>query len=422
MHKDLKNLWLPYTQMQGLNKILKAKKTSNSKIFLDNGKSLIDGISSWWTACHGYNNSHIRKKIISQLNLMPHVMFGGLVHDQAVILSKRLTKLFDNKLQKVFFTDSGSVSVEVALKIAIQYWINKGKDKKNKFIFFKNGYHGDTSGTMAICDPEEGMHKLFNNYLNKNYMINVPETEKDKNKFVKYIHKYKNKVAAVIIEPLVQSAGGMKFHSPSTLEFIYKITKKNRLLLIYDEIATGFFRTGSMFAFQQTNSCPDILCIGKALTGGTISLAATITTKKIFTAFLSNKKNRELMHGPTYMANPLACSAANASLDLFEKVNYSGKIKKIEKTFEQELVTFKKFKFIKELRVKGAIAVIEFFNLSEKNIIWLRKEFIKENIWVRPLKNIIYFMPPFIINNKELKSLLKSTYNILLKLERSNEK
>ena len=422
MHKDLKNLWLPYTQMQGLNKILKAKKTSNSKIFLDNGKSLIDGISSWWTACHGYNNSHIRKKIISQLNLMPHVMFGGLVHDQAVILSKRLTKLFDNKLQKVFFTDSGSVSVEVALKIAIQYWINKGKDKKNKFIFFKNGYHGDTSGTMAICDPEEGMHKLFNNYLNKNYMINVPETEKDKNKFVKYIHKYKNKVAAVIIEPLVQSAGGMKFHSPSTLEFINKITKKNRLLLIYDEIATGFFRTGSMFAFQQTNSCPDILCIGKALTGGTISLAATITTKKIFTAFLSNKKNRELMHGPTYMANPLACSAANASLDLFEKVNYSGKIKKIEKTFEQELVTFKKFKFIKELRVKGAIAVIEFFNLSEKNIIWLRKEFIKENIWVRPLKNIIYFMPPFIINNKELKSLLKSTYNILLKLERSNEK
>ena len=422
MHKDLKNLWLPYTQMQGLNKILKAKKTSNSKIFLDNGKSLIDGISSWWTACHGYNNSHIRKKIISQLNLMPHVMFGGLVHDQAVILSKRLIKLFDNKLQKVFFTDSGSVSVEVALKIAIQYWINKGKDKKNKFIFFKNGYHGDTSGTMAICDPEEGMHKLFNNYLNKNYMINVPETEKDKNKFVKYIHKYKNKVAAVIIEPLVQSAGGMKFHSPSTLEFINKITKKNRLLLIYDEIATGFFRTGSMFAFQQTNSCPDILCIGKALTGGTISLAATITTKKIFTAFLSNKKNRELMHGPTYMANPLACSAANASLDLFEKVNYSGKIKKIEKTFEQELVKFKKFKFIKELRVKGAIAVIEFFNLSEKNIIWLRKEFIKENIWVRPLKNIIYFMPPFIINNKELKSLLKSTYNILLKLERSNEK
>ena len=177
-----------------------------------------------------------------------------------------------------------------------------------------------------------------------------------------------------------------------------------------------------MFAFQQTNSCPDILCIGKALTGGTISLAATITTKKIFTAFLSNKKNRELMHGPTYMANPLACSAANASLDLFEKVNYSGKIKKIEKTFEQELVKFKRFKFIKELRVKGAIAVIEFFKLSEGNIIWLRKEFIKENIWVRPLKNIIYFMPPFIINNKELKSLLKSTYNILLKLERSNEK
>ena len=327
MHKDLKNLWLPYTQMKGLNSILKAQKTGSSKIFLDNGKSLIDGISSWWTACHGYNNKHIRKNIISQLNLMPHVMFGGLVHDQAVLLSKRLSKLLNNKLEKVFFTDSGSVSVEVALKIAIQYWINKGNDKKNKFIFFKNGYHGDTSGTMAICDPEEGMHKLFKNYLRKNYMLNIPETDKDKNKFVNFVHKYNDKVAGVIIEPLVQGAGGMKFYSPSTLEFIYKVIKKYKLLLIYDEIATGFFRTGSMFAYQQTNSSPDILCIGKALTGGTLSLAATISTKKVFAAFLSNKKNRELMHGPTYMANPLACSAANASLDLFEKVNYKKKKK-----------------------------------------------------------------------------------------------
>ncbi len=422
MHKDLENLWLPYTQMKGLSSILKAQRTSSSKIHVDNGKSLIDGISSWWTACHGYNNKHIRKKIINQLNLMPHVMFGGLVHDQAILLSKRLSKLFDNKLEKVFFTDSGSVSVEVALKIAIQYWLNKGKNKKNKFVFFRNGYHGDTSGTMAICDPEEGMHKLFKNYLKKNYMLNIPETDKDKNKFIHSINQYNDKVAAVIIEPLVQSAGGMKFNSPSTLEFIYKVIKKNNLLLIYDEIATGFFRTGTMFAYQQTKSCPDILCIGKALTGGTLSLAATITSKKVFDAFLSNKKNKELMHGPTYMANPLACSAANASLDLFEKVNYGKKIKIIEKTMQTKLEKFRKFEFVKQVRTKGAIGVIEFFDLSESNIMWLRKEFVKKNVWVRPLKNIIYFMPPFIISKNELNHLLESTYKILSKWKKNNEK
>ena len=275
---------------------------------------------------------------------------------------------------------------------------------------------------MAICDPEEGMHKLFKNYLKKNYMLNIPETDKDKNKFIHFINQYNDKVAAVIIEPLVQGAGGMKFHSPSTLEFIYKVIKKNNLLLIYDEIATGFFRTGTMFAYQQTKSCPDILCIGKALTGGTLSLAATITSKKVFNAFLSNKKNKELMHGPTYMANPLACSAANASLDLFEKVNYGKKIKIIEKTLQTELEKFRKLEFVKQVRTKGAIGVIEFFDLSEANIMWLRKEFVKKNVWVRPLKNIIYFMPPFIISKNELNHLLESTYKILSKWKKDNEK
>ena len=421
MHKDLENLWLPYTQMKGLKSIPKAQKTYKSKIFLQDGTSLIDGISSWWTACHGYNNSHIKKKIISQLNNMPHIMFGGLVHDQAVKLSKRLIKLLDNKFEKVFFTDSGSVSVEVALKISIQYWLNKGNKCKNKFIFFKNGYHGDTSGTMAICDPEEGMHKLFGNYLNKNYMLKIPDTESEKNNFINFLNKNTNKIAAVIIEPLVQSAGGLKFHSPSVLDFIYKITKKNKLLLIYDEIATGFYRTGSMFAYQQTNSYPDLLCIGKALTGGTISLAATISTKKVFSAFLSNKKNKELMHGPTYMANPLACSAANASLDLFEKNNYKIKIKRIENILLTELEKFKEFKFICNIRVKGAIGVIEFYKLTEENIVWFKNEFIKNKVWVRPLRNVIYFMPPFIINKSELKYLLEITYKILLKWKKKNE-
>ena len=332
---------------------------------------------------------------------MPHIMFGGLVHDQAIKLSKRLIKILNNKLERVFFSDSGSVSVEVALKMSIQYWLNKGVKNKNKFIFFKNGYHGDTSATMAICDPVEGMHRLFKSYLNKNYMLKVPETDVEKNNLLNFIHTNKAYIAGVIIEPLVQGAGGMKFYSPSTLEFIYKVTKKNNLLLIYDEIATGFFRTGSMFAFQQTNTQPDILCIGKALTGGTISLAATISNKKVFSAFLSKEKSKELMHGPTYMANPLACSAANASLDLFDKVNYRLKVSKIEKIFLIELENFKNFNFVKDIRVKGAIGVIELKKISNEKVIWLKKEFIKEKVWVRPLKNVIYFMPPFIISKKD---------------------
>ena len=288
-------------------------------------------------------------------------------------------------------------------------------------FFFKNGYHGDTSGTMAICDPEEGMHKLFKNYLNKNYMLKIPDTKSEQNNFINFLNKNSNKIAAVIIEPLVQSAGGLKFHSPSVLDFIYKITKKKKLLLIYDEIATGFYRTGSMFAYQQTSSYPDLLCIGKALTGGTISLAATISTKKVFSAFLSNKKNKELMHGPTYMANPLACSAANASLDLFEKNDYKIKIKRIENILFKELEKFKEFQFVSNIRVKGAIGVIEFYELTEENIIWLRSEFVKNKVWVRPLRNVIYFMPPFIINKSELKYLLEITYKILLKWNKKNE-
>ncbi len=250
---------------------------------------------------------------------MPHIMFGGLIHDQAIKLSKRLIKLLDNKLKKVFFSDSGSVAVEVALKMSIQYWLNKGYKKKNRFVFFKDGYHGDTAAAMSICDPEEGMHSLFGNYLRKNYMVSIPKTETEKNEFIKFISSNKNTIAGLIIEPLLQGAGGMKFHTPAELEFIYNVTRKFELLLIYDEVATGFLRTGSMFAFQQTKSQPDILCIGKALTGGFMTLAATISTADVFNSFLSIKEKKEFMHGPTYMANPLACSAANASLDLFEK-------------------------------------------------------------------------------------------------------
>ena len=406
--------------MLSVNTVPKVKKTEKCKIYLENGISLIDGISSWWTACHGYNNKYIKKKVSTQLDRMPHIMFGGLVHNQAIKLSQRIIKLLNNKLERVFFSDSGSIAVEVALKVSLQYWLNKGFEGKNKFVYFKNGYHGDTSATMSICDPDEGMHKLFNKFLNKNYMLNVPTTYKEKEKFTNFIKKNKNKIAAVIIEPLVQGAGGMKFHSSTDLEFIYKVTKKYKTLLIYDEIATGFYRTGSMFAFQQTSTEPDILCIGKALTGGTMTLAATICKSKVFEAFLSKKKNKELMHGPTYMANPLACSAANASLDLFEKINYKIKVNKIENILISQLHKYKHFNFVKDIRVKGAIGVIELFELNEKKLIWLRKEFLNNKVWIRPLRNVIYFMPPLIIG-KDLNHLLKATYEILLKWKKQNE-
>jgi adenosylmethionine-8-amino-7-oxononanoate aminotransferase len=412
MHKDLKSLWLPYTQMKGLGSLNKAIKTKNSRIFLNNGTSLVDGIASWWTACHGYNNLYIKKKVLEQLNIMPHIMFGGLIHDQAISLSKRLTTNLNNKLEKVFFSDSGSVSVEIALKMSIQYWLNKGKKNKNKFIFFKNGYHGDTSAAMAICDPKEGMHSLFKGYLNKNFLAQIPNNEMNKNNLIQLLEKNKNKIAGIIIEPLVQGAGGMKFHSASTLDFIYKVKKKNDIILIYDEIATGFYRTGTMFAFQQSNSVPDILCIGKALTGGFISLAATIASKKIFNAFFSHKKNMEFMHGPTYMANPLACSAANASLDLFQNKNYENIVNEIEKSLKNQLKKFTSFNFVKEVRVKGAIGVIELFILTKKDIVWLRKNFIKNGVWLRPLGNIVYFTPPLLISKKDLKYLTQTTYQI----------
>ncbi len=422
MHKDLRNLWLPYTQMKDVKKVPRVSKTNKCKIYLSDGITLIDGVSSWWTACHGYNNNYIKKKVYEQLNRMPHIMFGGLIHDQAIKLSKRLAILLNNKLKKVFFCDSGSVSIEVALKMAIQFWLNQGYKNKNKFIFFQNGYHGDTSGAMSICDPKEGMHSLFGTYLNKNFLQKIPESKSDQIKFTKFLEKHKTKIAAIIIEPLMQGAGGMKFNSKSALNFLYKIKKKYKLLLIYDEIATGFYRTGTMFAFQQTKTIPDIICLGKALTGGVISLAATISSEKIFNAFLSHNEDKELMHGPTYMANPLACSAANASLDLFEKKDYSLIIKKIEKTLREELVKFNSFSFVKEIRVLGATGVIELFTLSEERKIWLKNKFIKKGIWIRPFRNIIYFMPPFVISKKELLILVSSTYDVLKSWEKENEK
>ncbi len=412
MHNYINNLWLPYTQMKGIDLPPKAVRTKGTKITLSDGRILTDCISSWWTACHGYNNKHISKVIKKQLEIMPHVMFGGLVHEEAIKLSNRITKLLKNNLKKVFFSDSGSVAIEIAIKMTLQYWQNKGFPKKSKFIYFKNAYHGDTTGAMALCDPEEGMHNLFKKYLKKNIIANIPLTHKLERELENLINKNSDSIAGIIIEPLVQCAGGMHIYSKRILEIIFKIKKKHSIILIYDEIATGFGRTGSMFAFQKSNTKPDIICLGKALTGGFLSLAATVTNKNIFDAFLSSKEDKEFMHGPTYMANPLACSAANASLDLFENNNVLSKVKYIESFFARHLSFFIEYTFVKNVRVLGAIAVIEIKYISNKRRVWLKKKYIEKGLWVRPLKNVIYFMPAFIISEQELKKIIFCTKKI----------
>jgi len=412
MHNDLKHLWLPYTQMKSVKKLVKAKETKDCYIVSEKGKVLIDAISSWWTSCLGYNNSYLISAVSKQLQTMPHVMFGGIIHKQAIDLSKKIVNLIKNDLEKVFFSDSGSVSVEVALKMCVQYWKNKGKKKKNKFIHFRNGYHGDTSAAMSVCDPDEGMHFIFDKYLNSNFFCELPSSPKFKKNLEITLKKNKENIAGIIVEPLIQCAGGMKIYPPRLLNIIYELKKKFDVLLIVDEIATGFGRTGTMFAFHQTKVKPDIVCIGKALTGGILSLSATVSTKKIFNAFLGNKKNIEFMHGPTYMANPLACSAANATLTYLIKNDILKKVKKIERYFKINLKRFTKYKFVQDTRYIGAIGVIEVNGFNTTTLNWLRNEFIKRGVWARPLRNVIYFMPPFIIKKSQLDTIFKATEDI----------
>ncbi len=313
-----RHVWLPYAQMQTAPVPLPVVRTEGSRIFLEDGRVLIDGIASWWTACHGYNHPHIRAAVAQQLERVPHVMFGGLAHEPAYRLSTRLAALLPEPLNRVFFTDSGSVAVEVAIKIAVQSRLNRGERGRRKILAFSSGYHGDTFGTMAICDPEEGMHSLFTGLLPEHPVIPLPRDAASIAAFEAFLEAQAHSLAAIIVEPLVQGAGGMVLHPPAVLQRLRRAADDYGLTLIFDEIFTGFGRTGTMFAFEQAGVVPDILTLSKALTGGTLPLAATIASDALFEAFLSDSPATALMHGPTYMANPLGCAAANASLDLFE--------------------------------------------------------------------------------------------------------
>jgi adenosylmethionine---8-amino-7-oxononanoate aminotransferase len=403
----LDHVWLPYAQMKTAPPPLAVKTTHGSRIVLADGCELVDGIASWWTACHGYNHPHIRAAVESQLALMPHVMFGGLVHEPALILARRLAMLAQDSqtcdLDRVFFSDSGSVAVEVALKMAVQYWRNRGIRGRNRIVAFTGGYHGDTTGAMAVSDPEGSFHVAFRGLLPEQIIVDLPVDEATTAAFEAALAHRADEVAAIIVEPLVQGANGMRFHNAGVLKTLRAIADRYEILLIFDEIFTGFGRTGAMFAFQEAGVVPDILTLSKALTGGTLPLAATIARRNVFEAFWSDDPASALMHGPTFMANPLACAAANASLDLFAREPRIDQVAKIAAALRAGLEPCRKHHGVKDVRVKGAIGAVELEGIADVNA--LRQRFIAKGVFIRPFGNIVYLTPAFTIGDDDLARL-----------------
>jgi adenosylmethionine-8-amino-7-oxononanoate aminotransferase len=400
------HIWLPYAQMKTAAEPLLAVETRGSRIRLADGRELIDGVASWWTACHGYNHPHIIAAMQEQLARMPHVMFGGINHEPALRLAKRLAALAPGDLTRVFFSESGSVAVEVALKMAAQYGMNKDEPERSRFVSFRDGYHGDTMACMAVCDPIEGMHKRFERLFSKNLIADLPRDFASAQALDDLLAHNKSRVAAVIVEPLVQGAGGMKFHDAATLRRIADLCVKHHILLIVDEIFTGFGRTGTMFACEQAGVVPDILCLGKGLTGGTITLAATLARQHVFDTFLSDDYEAALMHGTTYMASPLACTAANASLDLFEHEPRLQQVKSIETALQRGLEPCRAMKQVIDVRVMGATGVVQVS--SKINHREVRQRLIERGVWVRSWTNCLYLTPAFTIAPDELDQLMRA--------------
>ncbi|WP_374384925.1 adenosylmethionine--8-amino-7-oxononanoate transaminase [Dongia sp.] len=406
-----KHLWLPYAQMQTAPLPLPVVRSEGVRLHLADGTSLIDGIASWWTQAHGYNHPHIRDCVAAQLEKLPHVMLGGLANEPAMRLAARLAKMTPGDLDHIFFSESGSVSVEVAMKMAIQYWINRGKTGRTRFVSFRHGYHGDTMACMSVCDPDEGMHGHFKGYLPEQIVVDLPRDAAGEVAFDALFAARGHEIAGVILEPLVQGAGGMKFHDASVLRYLRQATDRHGHLLILDEIMTGFGRLGTMFAGEQAEIVPDIMTVSKALSGGTLPLAATIARRHVFDAFLSDRHETALMHGPTYMGNPLACAAANASLDLFEREPRLQQVAAIERQMRAELEPCRGLKGVVDVRVKGAIGVVELDRAGEGA--WLRPHFLKRGVWIRPFGNIVYLAPPFVINEQDLHQLTSAITDVM---------
>lgn len=397
------HLWLPYTQMKTSPAPLPVESVEGVRIRLTDGTELVDGIASWWTAAHGYRHPHIEAQVKRQLETLPHVMLGGLVHEQAATLAARLANMLPGDLDHVFFSESGSVSVEIAMKMAVQFWLNKG-ERRTRFLSFTGGYHGDTFVTMSVCDPEEGMHTMFRGVVPEQVIADLPVDEESAARLEALLAQRGHEIAAMLVEPLVQGAGGMRFHDAATLARLRAACDRHGILLVFDEIFVGFARTGlGMFACGATGVMPDILTLSKALTGGTLPLAATVARGHVFDAFWDDDPLKALMHGPTYMGNALACAAANASLDLFQREDRLGQAQSIGAALARDLEPARGLAGVRDVRVLGGIGAIELSHLGDAA--WLKQRFRELGVWLRPFGNILYTTPALTIGDEDLHRL-----------------
>ncbi|HEY5666672.1 MAG TPA: adenosylmethionine--8-amino-7-oxononanoate transaminase [Gammaproteobacteria bacterium] len=404
-------VWRPYTQMMTAPEPLTAARTEGSRIYLDDGRCLIDGVASWWTACHGYNHPAILTAVRAQLERMPHVMLGGLVHRPVLDLAERLGQLLPGDLSHCFFSESGSVAVEVAMKMARQVWINRGERGRTKFLSFRHGYHGDTFAAMSVSDPEEGMHSLFAGSLEPQLVVDLPRDAAGLERLEELLDREANSLAGLIMEPLVQCAGGMKFHDAATLRAIVERARARGLLVIFDEIATGFGRTGRLFAAEEADVVPDIMTLSKALTGGTLPLAVTVASEPVYASFLSPDPDRALMHGPTFSGNPLACAAALASLELFATEPRLEQVAAVEARMREGLPQCAGVAGVADVRIRGGIGVVELDGKVDHDA--LRIRFVEAGTWVRPFGNVVYLMPALNIPADELDVLIEAVVDVV---------